>query len=425
VAERAGGIRAVVGAPKFRRLLVGQAVSSLGDWVGTFALVARAFDLTGSPTAVGGMLVLRLVPPLVASPVGGLLADRMDRRLLLVSTNLGSAGLVALAPFVGIGPLFVIAFAAEFLLLLGLPARDASIPELVPSGSLPQANGLVMGTSYGLLPVGAALFSGLRLASDRLPSWFPFAEALRENPTALAFLFDAATFVFAALLFAGLPLRGRERGGSGGVFAGLGEAIRYARRSRLILGLAAGVGVAMLGGGVLFALGIGYIRQTLGGGDVEFGFLASLWGLGMALGLGLLRFLVMEAGSEPMAFRSAVSACGVILLGMAFLPFTWLAFIAALFFGMAFSMSVILALTMVQRDVDEAMRGRLLGGAQMLFRVGLAAGALGIGGLAEGVGSVGIGPVELDRNQLGLLAGGTLILLGAGAAGLVMRQADR
>jgi MFS family permease len=413
-------LREVLRRPAYRRLLIGQAVSSLGDWVGTFALVARAYELTGSPAAVGGMLVVRLVPPLAASPLGGALADRVDRRLLLVSTHIASAGLIAAAPFVGIGPLFGVAFLAESLLLLGQPARDAAVPDLVPPGSLPQANGLVLGASFGVLPAGAALFSGLRLASDHLPSWVPWAATLRANPTALAFLFDAATFVVAAAVFATIRLGGR-RAGRVGVFSGLAEAVRYATRSRVILSLAAGVGVAMLGGGVLFALGIGYIRETLGGGDVEFGYLASLWGLGMGLGLGLVRFLVLEAGSEPVAFRSAVSACGVILIGMALLPMAWLAFAAALVFGAAFSMAVMLAVTIVQREVEEGMRGRLLGGAQMLFRVGLAVGALGVGGLAEATGGASLGPVSLDANQVGLLVGGILILLGALAARLVTR----
>jgi dTMP kinase len=369
------------------------------------------------------MLVLRLLPPLVASPLGGVLADRLDRRLLLVTTNLASAGLFAVAPFLGLGPLYVMAFVAEFLLLLGQPARDATVPELVPAGALPQANGLVLGSSYGLLPVGAALFSGFRVAFDHIPSWFPFAEAVRDNPTVFAFFFDAATFVFAAFMFAGIPMQGSAGEASLNVFTGLGQAIAYARRSTLILGLAVGVGVAMFGGGVLFALGIGYIHQTLGGGEVEFGFLAALWGLGMALGLGLVRFLVREAGSEPVAFRSAVSACGAILIAMAFLPFTWLAFIAALVFGMAFSTALMLAVTIVQREVDDRMRGRLLGGAQMLFRVGLAVGALGIGGLAESIRGLSLGPLAVDGNQLGLLCGGAFILLGALAARVVMHRA--
>jgi MFS family permease len=419
-----GAIRQILARRSYRTLLVGQAVSSLGDWVGTFALVARAFDLTGSPTAVGGVLVLRLVPPVLASPIGGVLADRMSRRTLLVGSHVVLGGLIALVPFVNLPVLYVIAFVSEFILLLALPARDATIPELVPKTALPQANGLVMGSSYGMLPVGAALFSGLRLASDHLPGWMPFDGVLARNPTVLAFLFDAATFLFAAAMFARVPTRTGKADGALNLFSGLREAGRYVRRSRAVRGLAAGVGVAMFGGGVLFALGIGYIRETLGGGDVEFGFLASLWGLGMALGLGLVRFLVREAGSEPLAFQSAVSTCGGILVGMAFLPFTWLALIAALLFGMAFSTAVMLAVTILQRTVEEEMRGRLLGAAQMLFRVSLAAGALGIGGLAEGFGGFSVGPVNLDGNQFGLLIGGGLILLGSVASRGVAEAAD-
>ncbi|HEX9822866.1 MAG TPA: MFS transporter, partial [Actinomycetota bacterium] len=100
--EPQGGLRGVLARGPFRQLLVGQAVSSLGDWVGTVALIAAAYDLTGSPTAVGGVLVLRLVPPLFAAPVGGVLADRLDRRSIMVGTNLAMAGLIALVPFVNL-----------------------------------------------------------------------------------------------------------------------------------------------------------------------------------------------------------------------------------------------------------------------------------------------------------------------------------
>jgi MFS family permease len=415
-AAPASGIREILRIPPYRRLLIGQAVSSLGDWVGTFAFVSRTFDLTGNPTAVGGVLVLRLLPPVFASPVGGVLADRLDRRTILVASNVVNAGLILLVPFVGLAGLYVLAFTSEIFLMLSLPARDATVPDLVPAQSLPQANGLVLGSQFGMLPVGAALFSGLRLASEHVPGWMPFADVFRSNPVLIPFAFDAATFVFAAAMFAGLPAARSRAGEVVPVFRGLGEAWRHVRARPDIRALATGIGVAMFGGGILFAVGIGYIRETLGGGDVEFGFLASLWGLGMGLGLGVVRFLVHEAGGEPLAFRSAVTACGAILLGMAFLPFTWLALLAALFFGLAFSMALMLAMTIVQRTVTEEMRGRLLGGAQMLFRVALAAGALGVGGVATAVDRLSVGPLAIDGNQFGLLVGGGLILLGAAAS---------
>src|SRR5439155_25530104 len=126
------GVRALFDARGFRRLLIGQAVSGIGDWVATLAFSTLAFDLTRNSTAVAVVLVLRLLPPIFAAPVGGLLADRMDRRLIMVSCDVARAGLILLVPFFGIGVLYVVAFVHECISLLFLPARDASIPLLVP-----------------------------------------------------------------------------------------------------------------------------------------------------------------------------------------------------------------------------------------------------------------------------------------------------
>lgn len=402
--------RGLLAPGPFRALLSGQAVSSLGDWVGTLAFVAAAFELTGSPAAVGGVLVLRLLPPLLAAPLGGLLADRFDRRRLMVATNLGMAALISLAPFAGLALLYVIAFTSEVLAMLFLPARDSTVPDLVPPDALPSANGLVLATSYGAIPIAAALFSGLRLLTP-----------LPEHPLAVPFLFDALTFVVAAIVFARIPFPRRRARNDLPVVRGLSEAVGFVRRSPSVRSLATGMGVAMLGGGVLFSVGIAYVRHTLDGGDVEFGLLVTLWGLGMAAGLGAVRLLVRRG--ETLAFRAAVATCGIVLVAMALVPYLWLALAAALVFGMAFAVGVMLAMTIVQR-LDEVLRGRLLGGAHMLFRVALAAGALGIGGLAAGVDALRLGGLELDGNQVGLAVGGLLILLGAAATGRLTSPAD-
>jgi hypothetical protein len=81
----------------------------------------------------------------------------------------------------------------------------------------------------------------------------------------------------------------------------------------------------------------------------------------------------------------------------------------------------VLALTMAQEEADNRVRGRVMGGVQMLFRVGLGFGALGIGWLAHEAGERAL-PLSLDGNQVGLLAGALLILLGAAAAGGVLRN---
>jgi dTMP kinase len=404
----------------FRRLLLGQAVSSLGDWVATLALIAAAFTLTnGDQTAVAVVLVLRLVPPILAAPLGGVLADRLSRRAVMVTADLLRAALILLVPFVGIVGLYLIAFVHECISLFFLPSRDASIPELVPERKLEEANGLMLAASYGAIPVSAAVFGGVRLLATHLPdtSW------LHTHPTALAFLLDSATFVFSAAMNAGLRLGGRAAGGELQLFRDLLDGVRYIVGHPALRSLSYGLVVSMFGGGVLFAVGIGYVRDTLGGSDSSFGWLASLWGVGMAAGLGVVR--VLSDRARPREFVAAVALCGALLALMAIVPLLWLAFVAAVVFGAAFSVAVVLALTMAQEQASNGYRGRIMGGVQMLFRLGLGVGALGIGALAHSVPRLSI-PFPVDGNQVGLLAGAALILLGAlASAGVLHEQPAR
>jgi dTMP kinase len=412
------GFKGAIASRGFRRLLAGQAVSSLGDWVATLAFIAAAFELThGNQTAVAVVLVLRLVPPVFAAPVGGVVADRLYRRTIMVTCDISRAALIALVPFVNIGLLYAIAFVHESISLFFLPARDASIPGLVPEGSLEQANGLVLASSYGSIPLAAALFGGLRLVASHVPQVIPFAHLFRDHPTSFAFFFDSATFVFSATMIAGLHIERRPTGQRPEFLSDVMEGFRYVVGHPALRALAYGLVVSMFGGGVLFAVGIGYVRQTLGGSDVAFGWLAALWGGGMGIGLAVVRLLVKERGYAP-TFITAVAMCGGVLLFMAFVPVLWLAFVAAVVFGTVFSVAIVLALTLAQETAEDRIRGRIMGGVQMLFRVGLGVGALGIGALAHSIHRLDVG-VTLDGNQVGLIAGGVLILLGALASSRV------
>ncbi len=421
--SQGGGLRALFRVGGFRRLFAGQAVSGLGDWVATLAFIALAFDITHNQAAVAVVLILRLVPPIFAAPVGGVLADRLDRRLIMVTCDLLRAGLIVLVPFLGIAGLYVIAFVHECVSLVFIPARDASVPNLVDDHSqLELANGLILASSFGAIPFAAATFGALRLAASHIPGWVPFGDAFRTHPTSTAFFFDAATFLFSALMIVRIrriPHGGRAADQS--PFKGLTEAFRFIWHTPVLRSLSVGLVVSMFGGGVLFAVGIAYIHETLHGTDVDFGWLAALWGAGMAIGLGVVRLLVRERG-ERWVFLASVTMCGAILVVMALFPYLWLAFAISVAFGASFSVAIMVALSMTQRVTEDRMRGRIMGGVQMLFRVGLAVGALGIGAVAYSIGSVDF-IITLDGNQVGLLAAGALILLGAFASAGVLRHA--
>jgi hypothetical protein len=138
----------------------------------------------------------------------------------------------------------------------------------------------------------------------------------------------------------------------------------------------------------------------------------------MGIGLAIVRLLIKRG--QALVFLAAVVICGGVLIVMALLPFLWLAFISAVAFGAAFSVAILIALTIAQEVAEDRIRGRIMAGVQMLFRVGLGAGALGIGYLAHQIHKVKI-LVTLDGNQIGLIAGGILILLGAMASAGVAR----
>src|SRR5512132_2254906 len=84
----------------FRTLLVGQGISALGDWMGTFAFMALVYQQSGSATAVGGILALRLVPAALGGPLAARAASRWDRRRTMVAMDLMRAAMIGLVPLI-------------------------------------------------------------------------------------------------------------------------------------------------------------------------------------------------------------------------------------------------------------------------------------------------------------------------------------
>ena len=147
----------------FRDLLVGQGVSSLGDWMGTVAFMALVLELTDSPIAVGGILTLRLLPAALGGPLAARAALRWDRRRTMLAMDATRAVIDRGGP---VRPRDVVGVP------VGLPHRGRE-PRL-PAGArlvdprprasddeLPLANGLILGSSYGSIPIGAALFAAV------------------------------------------------------------------------------------------------------------------------------------------------------------------------------------------------------------------------------------------------------------------------
>src|SRR5581483_1534311 len=168
--------RRVFGSSAYFRLWMAQVVSSLGDWIGLVAVVALAARVSGgSSAAVGLVMAARMVPGFFLAPVGGVLVDRWERRTTMVICDCGRAAIVAILPVVdSLLGLFLASFLLEVLTLLWSPAKDASVPNLVPAEKLAAANSLSMAAAYGTFPLGSAAFASLA----GLASWLGHFDAL-------------------------------------------------------------------------------------------------------------------------------------------------------------------------------------------------------------------------------------------------------
>lgn len=394
------------GGPHFRDLLIGQAVSSFGDWMGTIALMALVLQLSGSPTAVGGVLVLRLAPSAVATPIAAGIADRYDRRRIMLAMDLLRMVLIALIPFLqALWWVYLLAFLTEIGNLVFLPARDASVPDLVDAEELNDANGLVLLSSYGSIPLGAAAFAGLHLP------YFTQGGFFAEHPFAIAFWVDALTYLVSFAMIWRIRELGpsSEEGDEGpSLIAGVKAAFTLPTVRALMPALVS----VVFGIGALFSLGIVFVREVLGASSVEFGFLVAFFGIGAAAGVAYLHTQVNEPGI--VLLRVGVAGMGIVLAAMSVISVLWVSYLGAACFGAFASIAFVSGMSFLQTNLSG--RKRLLGFAAFhaILRLGMSLGAIGAGFAGERIGPIRLPLLHaLKPSAQVLFFAGLLTVLGA------------
>ena len=332
----------LVRRPGFRDLLFGQGVSSLGDWMGTVALMALVLQLTDSPLAVGGILTLRLLPAAVGAPLAAKAAGRWDRRRTMLAMDLTRAGMVFAIPFVrALWWIYLWGFLLEVASIVFLPARDSSIPDLVDGNEdLALANGLILGTSYGSIPIGAALFAAVAALPVQLAG----------RPYALVFFIDAATFVVSFLCIARLTQLGPSTAAEAEGDAHTDLRFRDAFAIPLVAAVMPAALAVSLGLGALFSLGIVFVRDVLHASDAEFGVLIALFGVGAVLGLVVLQRL--PVGNLLARTRVGVLWIGVVVALFSLAPALWVALFGAVAFGAGAAFSLAAGMGAIQSSLD-------------------------------------------------------------------------
>ncbi|HSY15949.1 MAG TPA: MFS transporter, partial [Jatrophihabitantaceae bacterium] len=295
-------IRGVLATRPFRRLWYSTALSSLGDWLGLLATTALAASLASGyqdqSYALGGVLVVRLLPAMLLGPLAGAFADRFDRRWTMVISDGIRFGLFLTIPLAHLVVdshkdlvwLYVASFLIECVSLFWMPAKDASVPNLVRTEQVEAANQLSLITTYGVTPVlGAALFSTLSLITNVLARHLHF---FRTNPTNLALYFNAVTFLVGALVVLFIREISGHRSSRAaenppGLIFLIREGASFIKSSPLVGGMILGLVGAFAAGGAVIGSGHTFVK-SLGGGNAAYGVLfgAVFVGLGAGMALG-------------------------------------------------------------------------------------------------------------------------------------------
>jgi dTMP kinase len=366
-------LRGVLRVAAFRRLWTALSLSSLGDWLGLLALTALAPRLAddgyaAANLAIAGVFILRLAPAILVGPLGGVVADRLDRRWTMVVCDVARFALFLSIPLVGtLWWLLTATLLIEVASLLWIPAKEATLPNLVPKERLETANQLSLFTTYGSAPVAAAIFAGLALLSGILDNPVPAIDQVE-----LALYVNAATFLVSAATIARLtdiPSRDVTAAAARGtsVWRTLVEGWTFVGRTPLVRGLVLGMLGAFAAGGAVIGLARTFVTD-LGGGDPGYGLLFGTVFLGLALGMFLGPRLLPDF-SRRRLFGLSIFAAGLSLALLALIPNMVIAVIVTLVLGGFAGVAWVTGYTLLGLEVADELRGRTFAFVQTTVRV--------------------------------------------------------
>jgi len=314
----------------YRYLWLSQVVSLMGDWFTLIASASLVANLSGSGMAIGGLFLARMLPPFLFGPLAGVVADRYDRKKILIVSDLLRAAVVVNFLFIqseaNIWLLYVLTVLQLSISAFFEPTRAAVMPSLVVRSDLITANALDGITWSAMLGFGAAL-GGLVAALLGIPA---------------AFIIDAATFVVSAWLVSRIVMPAAEvldseavEGGTVGWSAFMAGVYYLWQRPRvLVIALVKASSSLAFGGIAVVEVAFAEELFPIGdGGSITLGLIYLVIGLGTGLGPVAVRKVT---GDNPKALQWAIWASYIAMLIGYFME------------GWAFSLTVLLVATFIR-----------------------------------------------------------------------------
>jgi dTMP kinase len=367
----------------FRRLWIALSLSSLGDWLSLLALTALAAKLAGGGTAaqnaaVGGVWLTSLLPALILGPLAGAVADRFDRRVNMIVGDVLRAVLYLSIPLNlqlhvvnQLTWMYTVQFLASCASLFWTPAKDATVPNLVPPEKLEQANQLSLLTTYGTAPIAGLVFGLLELISRALGSLSSYFTT-DFNQVNLALYFNVATFVVSALTIMALKeIPRRRRSGeisAPSVAKTIVEGWRFIGKTRVVRGIVIGMVGAFAAAGVVVGFGPVYITDTLNGGQAGWGIVFAAIFVGLAAGM-FLGLRIMRGFSRRRLFGLSIAFAALPLALIALIPNLVVVTVLVVLLGACAGVAYVTGYTIVGSEVDDQTRGRVFAFLQSAMRV--------------------------------------------------------
>src|SRR4051812_22261554 len=332
----------------FRLFFFGQLISQVGTWLTTVALTLLVLHRTHSGLAVGGLVACQFGPMLLLGAYGGVVADRADkRRLLLVTQTLQMVQSFALAfvAFLHDAPLaafYVTALAGGTILAFDNPARRSFVPEMVPEDEV-----------HNAVTLNSALMTSSRIFGPALAGVLVVNFGYPWAFTIDAFSYLAVLWALWRMTTSDLRRPPRTARGKGQVREGL----RYVRGMpdlRIPLIMVAVVGTLTFNFSVVLPL---FVERTLHGNDTSYTLVYSVLSVGSFIGA------LLTAHRKSVEVRHVVTASfafGCAMFVFAAMPNLLSAFPVALFVGLSSIAFMTASTAIVQVRADPAMRGRVL-----------------------------------------------------------------
>jgi MFS family permease len=397
-----GGFHDVLTIPAFRRLWLAQLGSQLGEAIALVAMPLLVYGLTGSAELLSLIFILQLLPRVVLAPIAGMLADRLDRRRIILGADLARAGLVALLPFTDSA--WQIALLAMLVAVgnaLARPAELAAVPMVVPPGQLVPALSVSQVAASIVRIVGPALAAGVIAATGPRPAF---------GLQSLCFLISAGYIAGVALP----PVQREERTTriAQAVRREIGDGLRVVRDNPIVRGITA---VEMLWQLVTAVLVVGiliYVEETLHLGDdadTVFSLLTATFAAGTALGALVARSVEKRIGRMRLMAIGYLAPLMLVPAGLT--PPLPVLFVCLFILGFTDAWAVIAMQTYLAEAVPDAMRGRVYATWMGAITLAAAAGFGLVGSLTPRVGP----PITLGLVGALVGIGGPILLVATGA----------